>query len=468
MIGGLARNETALKRLLILALLLSIAPFLILTLFSHPAFDDYTWAVLVLKDGFVHTQKFLYNTYVGRYFSTAVVSVGPLTFGSFAGYKAVGMLVIFLTALSIFCLVDALLKSSVGLVDKLLATSFLAALFSNQMPDVTEAYFWVTAAVVYQLPGILTLIFFALVINSSEKSKGVKVFLSFLSCLLIVAIVGSNETSMVVFALLVFVITIKAWIDKSDERRRWLVFSIVTTICSLIVILAPGNAGRSSYYPNRQRFFFSLGMSLLQEGRFLFMWLSNAAFALGTIFFIPVAAELLNKAVRLKHLRIHPLVSSLLLLTLVFLGFFPAYWSTGSMGQHRTVNTVYFLFLMGWFINIVIWVAYLKEKHGLTVPGLPKYVYAIGLPVLLSSLFLFNNTSTAIGDLVHRRAYRYDMETRKRDARFEQCAREGHIKDCPRQTIVDLPTTITNPYFETDFENERLFWVVRTGSSSSR
>jgi len=138
------------------------------------------------------------------------------------------------------------------------------------------------------------------------------------------------------------------------------------------------------------------------------------------------------------------------------------------MGQHRTVTTVYFFFLIGWFINIVVWVDYLKRKHGFTPAKLPNYVYAIGVPLILCTLLFSNNTRVAIADLVRGRAYSYDKAVNERYAQFKQCAREGHLDDCPVMTISDLPTTITNPYYEVEMDCEKQYWKIQGQSSASR
>jgi hypothetical protein len=468
MLDYLARNHNQIKKLLLLALLLSLVPFLLLTLFSHPAFDDWNYALTVLNRGFIGAQAESYNRWTGRYFSTAVVSFNPLALESFAAYKAVGLLIISLTFVSILCFLNALLKSSVTRIDKLVATAFLTALFSNQTPDVTEAYFWMTGAVTYQLGCILTLFFLTSVIRSDESAGIVRLLLFLAAGVLIVAIVGSNETLMLILAVLVIPITVRQLMNKTKDRWIWLAYTMITISSALIVIAAPGNAIRNSYFPGRHRFFYSLGMSFLQETRFLLTWISNASFVLGTLFFIPIASKLSERIRIPKSLRGHPLIPSLWLLILVFLGFFPVYWSTGLLGQLRTVNTVYFFFLIGWFINIVIWVNYLKQERGLRLSSLPKYAYVIGVPLLLFSLFSLNNTGTAIADLLTLRAYHYDIAVRERYAQFEQCARAGHDDNCPTLTISDLPTTITNPYFETEFESEKQFWKLRTASSGSR
>jgi hypothetical protein len=437
----------------------SLLPYLALTFFTHPAYDDYCWVILTRRHGYLAAQKALYKTFIGRYFSTSLITFTPLNFGSFAGYKAITLLTILLTCLSIYVFVDAVLRSAVSRSEKMIAAGFLAALFSNQTPDITEAYFWVTGNLVYQLGGILTLLFFALVIRSSDRPGPIGIARLLLGCALIAAIVGTNETSMLSLAALVFAITVKSWIDRSDKRISWLVFSIVTIICAGIVIGAPGNGVRASYYhPHRYVYLYAMGMSLKQESSFLFIWLSNLSFALATIIAIPIASRLAAKIDFLRHLRIHPAISSFLLLLIVFFGFFGPYWGMGTMGQHRTVNTVYFLFVIGWFVNLLIWVEYCQQRYQLKPGLLPRYVHAVAVPLIIINLIFTGNTRVAITDLTSLRAYRYEVAMRERYARFAECARAGRVKDCPRPTITDLPVTLTSSYFEDDISCEREFW----------
>lgn len=461
-------DKSRLKKLTLLALLLSIVPFLILAFFCHPAYDDFCSAVGTLKAGFIEWQRVMYVGITGRYFNMAILYFSPLNAGSFVGYKVLALLIILLLFVSIFYFLDALFKSNIGLLDKLIGAGFLLAVFSNQMPDVTEAYYLMTARNAYQLPNVLTLFFFALVLRSSEKSKRAQRLVTILCCFLIFAIVGCSENAMLILALFVFPITINLWLEKSEQRGTWLIFSIVVIVCAGIVIAAPGNVVRTQLFPGRHRLFYSLGMSLRQEVSFLLIWCSNFAFVLGTFFFIPVAARLSDRIPFLRHLRFHPLICTLLLLLLVFLGLFPSYWTMGMMGQHRTVNAVYFFFLIGWFINIVIWVDYLQRKRGLVFARLPAYVYVIGVPLLLCTLSLTNNTRVAIADLVRGRAYSYHKAVNERYEQFKQCAREGHVDNCPVQTVSDPPPTITNPYYETEFGCQEEYWKLQVELSRRR
>src|SRR6266508_4531405 len=110
MLRALTQDENAVKKFVLVGLLAALVPFLILTFFTHPAYDDYCWVLLVKQRGYWATQKHLYNVFIGRYFSTSLITFTPLNFGSFVGYKAVTLLTIVLTFVSIYCLVDAFLR----------------------------------------------------------------------------------------------------------------------------------------------------------------------------------------------------------------------------------------------------------------------------------------------------------------------------------------------------------------------
>jgi len=459
----LTKHGAAIRKALALALFLSIAPFLLLTLFAQPAYDDYCFSAQAGELGFAGSLKYFYNGWDGKYFYSVLRYLNPLTFGSFAGYKAVALLVILLTFTSIFCFVSALLERSVSTLDKLLAALFLAALYSNQMPDLTEGYYWAGSTLTYQVGAALSLFFFALAAKLRGRTEGARLLLAVLCCVTVALVVGISETVMVIFDLLLLLITAQAFRERWGTRWAWLSFLIAALVCSAVVLAAPGNAVRASNFPDKHRLFYSVSMSLLQEARFLFTWLSNSSFALGTVFFIPVAFKLAGRVALLKRLYVHPLASTLLLLTVVFLGFFLPYWGTGLLGQHRTANLVYLYFLVGWFVNILIWAEHLKGKRWAAGPRLPVYVYAAGVPLLIWGLLFSNNTREAFADLASGRAAHYDREVKKRRGQLEQCAREGRIRECPFEKIAEMPATTTNPYFEVDTECELRYWEVRAG-----
>jgi hypothetical protein len=448
-------------------LILSLLPFLLLTVFCNPALDDYCYAAGTLKYGFFNAQSDQFNNWSGRYFSTAILCLNPIVFGHFSGYKLAALLIILLTFLSVFFFVTGLLKSSASFAERVIAASFITSLFSNNAPDITEAYYWMPGSISYQLPNILILFMLALVIKASDSAGIIQAGLLTLCSILIIAIVGSSETSMIFLLFLLCTVMTKAFLMKSKNRRLWLLLFVITSLCSCVVIFAPGNAVRSHNFPDNHRLFFSVGMALVQEIRFIVIWVSAPAFVLSTMLFVPIAARLAAKTRLLKdHLYIHPYSSTVLLFALVFFGFFPTFWAIGMLGQYRTVNTAYLFFILGWFINVVIWVGYFKEKGKEMKLELPVYVYWICLPLIALALLSTNNTKSAFTDLIDNRAYHYDQEMSSRHLQFERCAREKR-GDCQIQTISDLPETVANFDYVTKINCEEEYWQLKTASAGN-
>jgi hypothetical protein len=461
-------NRAVWKRAFLFSLLLGLLPFLILTLFCNPSYDDYCHAAKTLELGFIDTQKSFYNTWNGRYFSMALLSLSPVTGGSFTGYKIFALVIILLTFISIFLFLSVILLPGAAPVDRLIAASLVTALFSNQMPDITEGYYWMPATVCYQLANVLTLFFFVLVVKSQEKSRSARAVLLSFAFFPVVAITGSSEPSMIFLLLLLTSITVKAFAIRSSKRHLWLAFLTVAAVCAFVVVAAPGNAVRGSHFPERHRFFFSVGHALIEAARYSVKWVTNPAFVLSTILYVPVADSFSDRSVLLKrHFYIHPLTALLLLLVIIFLGFFAPLWSMGLVGPERTMNQVYFIFLLGWFINISVCVGYFKEKQGLVISRLPVYVYLICVPLIPLALFCSNNTRAAIKDLASGRAYHYDQAVRERRKLFELCAREG-ISNCPVTKNEDLPETTSNPYFEIVFRCDEQYWKMRATAAAPK
>jgi hypothetical protein len=460
--------STVTKKLWAVALLLCLAPFLFISLYTHPFYDDYCHAAQTLKFGVLGAVRHMYATWNGKYFSTLLLSLHPTARGSLTLYRIVAPALILLSFAAVYLLVSVLLKGSVAAVDKLIAAAFFTALYLNQMPEVTEGYYWLPGALTY-LPGaILTTVFFALALKLFESVGRKRLLYYLLCCLLVAAIAGASETMMVIFFLLMLSITVKTFVARDQSRWVWLSFLLLTTVCGLVVALAPGNSYRSKMVTGQHRFFYSLLMSGAQEARFLLKWFTNPAFILGTILFIPAACALSESNTLLKrHFNFHPLVALLLLLAIVFLGFFPAYWATGLLGQHRTVNLVFFLFLLGWFLNLLMWTSYLRGKFNWRVASLPRYVYVICLLSIPLCLLTTNNTRGAIDDLASGRAVRYDRQMRGRYLKIQDCLKTGR-SPCTIDTLTDLPTTITSAYIDSELECDNEYWQIELKRPESK
>jgi hypothetical protein len=451
------------KAFLFLSLGLAVLPFFVISAFVNPLYDDFSYSNNVLRIGFFDSQINLYHQWAGRYFSNLLLSLNPIIWGNFTLYKIVPIVLILLTFLSIYCFLTALLKQSLERSAKLIGAAILTILYLNGMPDTLDGIYWITGSLSYQFANVLTLFFLALMLKALENHQKPKILPIILSYFLIIAIVGSSETSMFFLLFINGAITAVSFYLKTRHRWIWLGLWSLTMFCSFIVISSPGNEIRSSFFANRHRFFYSIGMASAQEIRFLATWLTHPAFILATILSLPLIAKILDKPeLSKKYVSIHPIVSTVLLLGLIFCGLFPPYWATGMLGQHRSVNVAYFFFLIGWFLLLPHWVAYFKQKDFMLSFELPKFVYLLGLPMLLIALFATNNSREVWIDLVSGIAFKYDREMRVRNKQFEQCAANKE-NVCQVNKIQKFPTTISreNYFNPTSFNYEQNYWRLR-------
>jgi len=442
---------------------LSILPFFLLSAFVNPLYDDYSYTNNVLRVGFYDSQINLYHQWAGRYFSNILLSLNPIVWGNFTLYKIVPIFIILLTFASILCLIQALLKNSLEMKSKLFGAGLMTALFLNGMPDTLDGIYWIPGSLSYQFANILTLLLLALLMKAFENPGNPRVWLIIISYFLIVAIVGSSETSMVFLLFIIGSLTGVNFHQKSPNRWIWCGLLGLTILCSFLVISSPGNEVRSSAFANRHQFVYSIGMALIQGVRFIATWITHPGFILASIFTVPIARRLIQKnELQKRFFFLHPLISTALLLGLVFCGLFPPYWATGILGQHRSVNVAYFFFLIGWFLIIFNWVAYFSRPGFEVEFRLPKFVYVVGLPLLMLSLLATNNSREAVIDLVSGKASTYDQEMRQRNFQLAQCAQLPESV-CKTIEIQTFPTLISRKsYFNPiSLRYEQNYWKLK-------
>ncbi|MBK9060272.1 MAG: hypothetical protein IPL81_10495 [Flavobacteriales bacterium] len=108
---------------------------------------------------------------------------------------------------------------------------------------------------------------------------------------------------------------------------------------AVLMYFAPGNAVRGGMFADTHLLWRSLGMSALQAVRFIGTWVLSPALLAFSVLYIPVHRYLLEHVPAMKNVRrLSRWIIALLPFSLVMASTFPAYWGTGLLGQHRTVN----------------------------------------------------------------------------------------------------------------------------------
>lgn len=435
-------------RLFILLGLLAVFPFILLSFFNNPATDDYYFAYYTKTYSIKESPFWMYFNVGGRYFANTILCLSPIYFGCLYWYKIVPILLLLLFCCSVYTFVSSLFEK-MSFVKKTAIVGLIVALFLFQLPDTCSAFYWMPGSITNQLPISINLLAFSFLIRYYRIQK-IKFFL--LSVLLFFMALGCNEitviiTLMVLYFILFYKILILKKIDKS-----LLFITLFTTFFTVIEIAAPGNVVRAKAIPVEHDLVYSLTHALIASLNYLFKWLP--LILVFCLFFI----ETMYKKITLQANRvlfIHPLLASLVLLSILFFGFFPGFWFNHDILPDRAINTIYFYFIVG----VIYWIAcllnYLQKKHHFTIELNQSTKYALGSIIIL---LLFSNTPIykAYYDLANGKAYHYNQEVANRIKIIENSTTQKVVVPA----LINQPETIFKPIImglttdKNDWKNE--------------
>ncbi|HMS33816.1 MAG TPA: DUF6056 family protein [Ignavibacteria bacterium] len=404
--------------LILLFLIFTILPFIILSVYVHPCWDDFEYSEIAYKNGFFHSQYIWYVTWSGRFFSTAVLSsLNPLIYRSILGYKVITLIFILLFIVSVYYLVNEIASGKISIKQKLICTLSFCYLFVSGLPAPELALFWLASTVIYQLANIMMIVLAALFIrllhnNKEDISKGLIISV----CLLIFAVEGSNEVSMLTTTIFFAAVFAGNYLFTKKFDNHLFIFASAAVISFLLVYLAPGNDFRLSTNPDSHNLIYSLKNSSVDLFKFILYRIYNLPLLIFTVLFISFYYKLLSgKKTEEIKLNISPVYSVLLYLLILFSGIFVSYWSLGTATPYRTLNVIYFIFLLGWFLNIMIIIKYLYAKEKLSLNSVPEYAFVLlCLAVFFSFMKETGSIKLAYRDLLSGKAQIFSSELNER------------------------------------------------------
>lgn len=182
---------------------ITIFPFLLLSLFNNPASDDFAYCNEARIRSFFDFQQYLYFEWSGRYFSNGLLGfIEPLVYKKYYWYKLIPLALILVFIFSIYSLLKSL-KLKFSRLEKHSFVGFFLFLYIYQMPDVYQGFYWIPGSLTYQLSQALVLFFLIFLLKYSQNNKSIYLLLS---SLFLVAAFGSNEITIVsVLLILAFV-----------------------------------------------------------------------------------------------------------------------------------------------------------------------------------------------------------------------------------------------------------------------
>ncbi len=381
--------------------ILLLLPFLYLSFFCYPVADDLTYAWKGQNKEFWKAITNEYQFWNGRYFSNILVLHNPFGYGSLLLYRLVPIALIIGIILSAKHYFQSLFKNAFTSRSYWIWAILFCLIFLCTMPDISEGIYWYTGSVSYTLGCIFLLFSFSFKLQKR----------TLLSLLFLFLGMGCSEVCML-FGLLI--IGTKHFLFN---QRNWILL-IATIFFSALVYFAPGNEIRSSLFEAKHQFLHSLLYSIAQTARFNFAFLGITIFLASTLWIYSL--EYLNeRSLTIRNsFGLNWKNSWLLLLIPIFISTFPAYWSTGILGQHRTTNVACFFWIFAWLANITVWYNLLKSKS-----FFKKYLFAALLLLFtIPNFFVRNDHLHLLTDLLESRHKVYSNIMQERWLRMNNCS----------------------------------------------
>ncbi|WP_216680312.1 hypothetical protein [Hymenobacter siberiensis] len=232
--------------LLRVGLLLALAPFLLLTSFNQPFFDDFRNAYWMREHGTWGVQLWLFQTWTGRFTTTFIMTVlNPVAYDWLAGVKLVAAAAFVAQWASLAHLLRVLghtaLRRACSWSQALWAAGLLLALFCNAAPSPFSFLYWFSGIVAYQLPLMGLLNFTALALRAGWGPTPTQWRNAGLACLPLVLALTGNELTLVqavpVLGLLGFAL-------PKDARPKLLLWLAIGLAAVALAAAAPGNWAR--------------------------------------------------------------------------------------------------------------------------------------------------------------------------------------------------------------------------------
>jgi hypothetical protein len=431
-------------------IILIISPFIYISQYSFPSYDDYNFVNLYNKLGFIKTQLMWYFEWSGRYTSSAIIGIiHPMNFG-YSGlffYFVPSIVIIIGLVISLFRFISELFPTA----EKSQKLFFLAGILFTYlfiMPSPVQGFYWLVGAWIYMLALITALEFSILLIKLNDKYSKRQ-----LAFALIFAIIlpGMCEIVDVLFISTYMLILFLTFIKKQSISKVNILVLIVFLIFTGVAFGAPGNGARAQTVVNSglasKNLFLILFETVKIGFKYMFKWTFLSPMLVLFVFSGPILNHLREDFKSLISSRISLLILSFSVLFIVFLSIFPVLWSSG-IAPDRIYNPIALFYLISVIISLYFWSKLIFKKFDFHLST---------SSVIVISIFLFfytiigrNNFSRILIELKSGMAKNYAMEMR---SQYQLC------KDNPQGNIVFTPVkNRPNTIFINDLHCDSTHW----------
>jgi hypothetical protein len=450
------RAEKTLIAALAVAVAAVLALFMALSAFNYPAADDYCFAARARDLGFLGAQQYWYQNWAGRYTfnatSTALFMLGDL----FQVYRRAPVVLLIATWLSFSFLTARIARGRLPTPFGLLLGGIWTLLFIAGVPDPAQTFYWMPGSFPYQMANVFLTVLLGLLIwrETTAESEFPRRLIFVVSSLLVAAIIGTNEVSLLLTLTILAGGAFHAIRTRRDSRAFWVALLAIAIGAALVSVLAPGNQQRYAGIEHdpllRPAPWLAVLLYLPWVALRILYWLSNlglwaSAFVLLVTTFHAARTRLYAGGRFRKAFVFLPAIWIGLIFALNALGFLINRYPL----PERAESVIYLLFLLGWYPSFIILGHFLAGDR---IPLADRRLVAPAAALLLVSLLGTPNVFEAYKDVY--RGYRYAREMRERVEAIQGATSRGET-DIVVPSLSRPPRTLFATDLATDPDNHR-------------
>ncbi len=435
--------------LIVFCCIFVVIVFMALGQFAYPSADDFCMAAGVRDEGFFIHLWHHYFEWSGRYSGNALYAAYPLIFGLFEGYALIAVFLIVLLYLSMVLFIASVFRLAVK--DKviwLVALVFICAYLLGIRHTASSLY-WMAGALTYQSAHILLLLSLGVIVrlrNCARQNSGCYRWFVVLAFLIVLG-TGTNEISMIVLLAGMGLVWLDAMLSRDRKLVGWMLLLLLVVLCCCVVYFSPGNTIRESTFPLRHDWLRSIRGSVDMGSWSLLVWTGNPVFITTTLLAPFAATVLYQKSGRLFKITTLQL-SILALITFLspFVLQFPAWWAMGGWPPPRSVDAIFFIFILSWMsLLVALTIRFMPVKWIVGVEGRLQFrasvVFFLVSIVFVMSVGISAKLGTALQDLRHH-VKPFNAYMTQRHAVIEQSRQQGVYAVTVPAPEIEMPKSI--------------------------
>lgn len=400
--------------------------------YTHPMADDYCFAdKLSVNHTWIKTVAYEYQTWGGRYATTAIISLFIEYFDLVKDFWVIGVSLILISAGSLYFFFSAFMFVGCEPKDWRLWFAFAWCFYLASMSAMPEVFYWLSGGVTYAGGYSWLLIVLGLLLRLSfAEYSSIKFYGLAVLCLVLITLTpGFNEVAAVLQAVvLLFGIL---FVRKKHRRlvALYVVGLILATAALGVSALAPGNAARMAVLESHSNKWLTPFYGLYQ-GLGVMLAASVLMYLLTSNNVVMPTVQRMAKLWQEKIANFSPLdkVMAVLFVVALFSAvFMPSYWAEGGSPAKRTETILFLLPALIW-IPLVAFVNHNSRMVFLRYPWMTRYNMLSNIIscTLIGLLMVLLNPKDVVKDAMGRAAD-YDQQLLSRYKMIEAARKDANM-----------------------------------------